>query len=193
MRNGNCLFKVLFVFILCFALASCTKSKAEGIVESKRLNVSNTAAPEACFQVLREFLAYIFRPAPDIFHDDAAQFKFLSLSLRKGVVFRWNTYQEYIKSSETPDIPDNGTFVGAWAYPSHYTVVGDRRYDNQAVIDVLYEWKNPEANYAGDKRLLSFVFVFEDKAWKLEDIYTFKGKFVKSSSLSEDLQQNIYK
>jgi hypothetical protein len=47
---------------------------------------------------------------------------------------------------------------------------------------VLYNW-GPNTNYAGDERTTSFVFVLEDGAWKLDDIYTFGGKFVTAQSL----------
>jgi hypothetical protein len=58
----------------------------------------------------------------------------------------------------------------------------------RAVIDVLYKW-GPNTNYPGDERTSSFVFMLEDGAWKLDDIYTFRGAFVQAESLSQYLRE----
>ena len=52
------------------------------------------------------------------------------------------------------------------------------------MIDVLYKW-GPGSNYAGDQRTTSFVFLLEDGAWKLDDMYIFRGTYVTSESLSQ--------
>jgi hypothetical protein len=56
------------------------------------------------------------------------------------------------------------------------------------VIDVLYKW-GPKTNYSGDERTSSFVFLYEDGAWKLDDVYTFRGAFVQAESLSQYLRE----
>ena len=44
-------------------------------------------------------------------------------------------------------------------------------------------------SYPGDERTTSFVFLYEDGAWKLDDIYTFRGAFVQAESLSQYLRE----
>ena len=81
----------------------------------------------------------------------------------------------------------NNTFIGSWDQPSTYAIVSSRRYGKRAVIDVLYKW-GPKTNYPGDERTTSFIFLLEDGAWKLDDIYTFRGEFVQAESLNQYLR-----
>jgi hypothetical protein len=55
---------------------------------------------------------------------------------------------------------------------------------SRAIIDVLYKW-GPKTNYPGDERITSFIFLLEDGAWKLDDVYTFRGKFAQAESLNQ--------
>ena len=58
--------------------------------------------------------------------------------------------------------------------------------DNRAVIDVLYEWDENgslDNQYPGTKALKSFIFVFEDGVWKLDDVYTFSDEYASPESL----------
>jgi hypothetical protein len=43
----------------------------------------------------------------------------------------------------------------------------------------------PKTNYPGDERTTSFIFLLEDGAWKLDDVYTFRGKFAHAESLNQ--------
>ena len=83
-----------------------------------------------------------------------------------------------------PDFPGNGTFIGSWDYPTTYSIVSSRRYGNRAIIDVLYKW-GPKTNYPGDERTTSFIYVYEDRTWKLDDVYTFRGEFATAESLNQ--------
>jgi hypothetical protein len=74
--------------------------------------------------------------------------------------------------------------MGFWDSPTTYAIAATRRYGSRAVIDLLYKW-GPGTNYEGDTRTTSFVFLFEDGAWKLDDVYTFRGTYVSAESLSQ--------
>jgi hypothetical protein len=90
----------------------------------------------------------------------------------------------------------NQTFLGVWSSPETYSIIGSRHYDyrdaknpddNRAVIDVLYDWGYSDSldnQYPGQKILKSFIFVFEDGAWKLDDIYNFTDTYASPGSLS---------
>jgi len=172
----------LFVTALvlsCASLVVAQQSKKVGIAEVKSQTSVITPAPRECLLTFREFFQYVQRQEPNIVHDEKAQKRWLTETLRKALA-------EHVANSkppsESPDSPDNGDFVGAWDYPTTYSIIGSRRYGKRAVIDVLYKW-GPNTNYAGDERSTSFVFLLADGAWKLDDVYTFSGKFVTAQSL----------
>ena len=173
--------KLLFVTALvlsCSRFVLAQQAKKVLIAEVKS-QTSAAAASRECLLAFREFFQYVQGNEPDIVRDEKAQKRFLTESLRKALA-------EHVANSkppsENPDYPSNGNFVGAWDPPTTYSIAGSRRYGKRAIIDVLYKW-GPNTNYAGDERTTSFVFVLEDGAWKLDDIYTFGGKFVTAQSL----------
>ncbi|MGH9801190.1 MAG: hypothetical protein ACRD82_12565, partial [Blastocatellia bacterium] len=149
-------------------------------------------APAECFAVFRSFFRYVQKPEPSILTDHQAQNRWFSRLLRRELT-------DHIKRSgnpnDNPDYPSNSTFVGVWSYPTTFSIIGSRHYDyrntdnpddNRAVVDVLYEWdKNGSLDnqYPGTKSLRSFIFVFEDGAWKIDDIYTFTDEYAIPGSL----------
>jgi hypothetical protein len=112
--------------------------------------------------------------------DEVAQSRWLTKNLRDALRKKVASFKD---QPEDPDFPSNSTFIGTWDNPSTFTIIGSRRYDKRAVIDVWYEW-GKETNYPGDTRLSLFVFMFEDGAWKLDDVYTFRGEFASAESLN---------
>lgn len=154
---------------------------------------AHKSAPADCFAAFKEFFEYVKKVEPDIVADEQARNRWLSKSLRQRLL-------DYAKRSgsptENPEYPRNSFFVGVWNRPTTYSIVGSRHYDyhnrknpnaNRAVIDVLYEWGNEDSienQYPGIKSLRSFIFVYEEDAWKLDDIYTFNDEFSSAESLS---------
>jgi len=173
---------LLFVAILLLMVPNVLGQKG-GIKEVVRPAASKTA-PTECIATFKQFFAYVQREKPSIISDKTAQAKWLSKNLREALEQKINTFKD---QPDNPDFPGNGTFVGSWDYPTTYSVVGSRRYDKRAVIDVWYEW-GQGTNYPGDTRLTSFVFVLENGAWKLDDIYTYRGKFATAESLNSYLK-----
>lgn len=185
-------FRFVLLLLVIVAASSCRKSSKAGIPEVETSNVIKSEAPPECIAVFREIFDYIRKPEPDLVTDKTAQDRWLSklfrLSLAEGVKHAGSP-------RENPEFPTNGTFVGCWSYPTSYSIAGSRHYDyrnddnpddNRAVIDVLYEWdKNGSLDnqYPGTKSLTSFVFVFEDGVWKLDDIYTFSDEYASPGSL----------
>ena len=142
-------------------------------------------APRECLATFREFFGYLQKAGSNIVRDEAAQKRLLSQELRKSLAQKVATFTS---PADDPDFPSNATFVGSWDYPTTYAIAATRRYGQRAVIDVLYKW-GPKTNYPGDERATSFIFVLEDGAWKLDDIYTFRGAFVSAQSLSQYLRE----
>jgi hypothetical protein len=149
-------------------------------------------APAECIAVFRAFFSYVQKREPSILTDKQAQNRWLSRLMRTSL-------EKHIQQSgdpkENPGYPSNQTFIGVWDDPTTFSIVGSRHYDyrnadnqddNRAVIDVLYEWSkngNLDNNYPGEKSMRSFIFVYEDGAWKLDDIYTFTDEFSPPGSL----------
>jgi hypothetical protein len=161
-------------------LVAAQRSTKHTIAEVKSKTVA-IAAPKQCLLAFREFFNYLQKNEPGIVKDERAQKVFLSENLRKA-------FQQKIASftsgSDDPDFPSNATFIGSWDYPTTYSIVSSRRYGDRAIIDVLYKW-GPKTNYPGDERTTSFIYVFEDRMWKLDDVYTFRGEFAKAESLNQ--------
>jgi hypothetical protein len=163
-------------------IAAAQGPTKHGITEVKSTTVAATA-PRQCLLSFREFFSYLQNKNTNIVKDDRAQKLFLSGNLRKAFQQK---LASFTSGTDDPDYPSNGTFIGSWEYPTTYSIVSSRRYGNRAIVDVLYKW-GPNKNYEGDERTTSFIYVFEDRMWKLDDIYTFRGKFVTAESLNQYL------
>jgi hypothetical protein len=149
-------------------------------------------APASCVAVFRTFFTYLQKQEPSILSDKQAQNRWLSRLMRTALA---KHIEQSGNPKENPDYPSNQSFVGVWDKPTTFSIIGSRHYDyrnvdnlddNRAVIDVLYEWSKsggPNNNYPGEKMLRSFIFVFEDGAWKLEDVYTYSDKYATPESL----------
>ena len=169
------------VLMLCCASLSFGQ---QAIGEVKQTSPA-VAAPRECLANFREFFNYLQKNEPSIVSDVQAQKRFLTENLRKALVAHAATLAH---GPADHDYPSNGTFIGSWDYPTTYSIVASRRYGKRAVIDVLYKW-GPKTNYPGDERTTSFIFLLEDGAWKLDDIYTFRGEFVQAESLNQYLRE----
>jgi hypothetical protein len=156
----------------------CAQSGKYTITEVKHA-APVAAAPRECLNTFRAFFSYLQYSKPDIVGDEQAQKRWLSQLLRKGLAEK---LKSFTSPAENPDYPSNNSFIGAWDPPTTYSIVSSRRYGKRAVIDVLYKW-GPKTNYPGDERITSFVFVLEDRAWKLDDIYNIRGEFAPPGSL----------
>ncbi|MDX6289119.1 MAG: hypothetical protein QOH42_918 [Blastocatellia bacterium] len=179
------------IFLLVVA-NSCQRVPAGTTSPEAQVSVSKTDAPPESVAVFRSFFDYVRKPGTNLITDKPAQERWLSklfrMSLADGV-------KRAGDPKGNPDYPSNSQFVGVWNYPTSYSIIGSRHYDyrnsdnpedNRAVIDVLYEWDQNgsiDNQYPGAKALYSFVFVFEDGAWKLDDVYTFSDKYAKPGSL----------
>jgi len=151
------------------------------------------AAPAEAVQRAREIILYLFHEKPDIASDANAQTRWLSGPMRKALANRQKVYANYAK--ENPDSPEgppsNSDFIGSWNYPTSFRFVGSRLSGQRAVVDVLFTW-GKDTEYPGDTRLTYYVLIRENGSWKLEDIYTFEGKFVAAESLLETFRQSSY-
>ena len=155
--------------------------------------VRSSNAPAESIAVLRHFLTYVFKPEPNLMKDCAAQAKLLSRHTRDGIDHLWKAYAKFEKDNPGYDCsPDNDLFVGAWDYPTTYSIIGSRRYASRVLIDVQYRW-GPDTQYPGDQRLVSYVLVFEDNTWKLGDIYTLSGEYTDAHSLTTALWVDVYR
>ena len=166
-------------------LCTVAYGQTSGIREVENKKLLNTQAPAKCVEAFRSFFKYLQKTEPSIVNDQKAQTRWLSSSMRESLA---GFAKRSGSLAENPDYPSNQTFLGVWNNPTTFSIVGSRHYDyrnkqnpddDRAVIDVLYEWElNPpkgslDNQYPGDRSLRSFIFVHEDGAWKLDDVYTF--------------------
>ena len=166
-------------------LASSLVAYGQSAIVEVKHSAPATAAPRECLAAFRGFFQYLQKNEPGIVRDEQAQKRWLTQELRKALAQKLATFTS---PADDPDYPSNNTFIGSWDQPSSYAIVASRRYGKRAVIDVLYKW-GPKTNYPGDERTTSFIFLLEDGAWKLDDIYTFRGEFVQAESLNQYLRE----
>jgi hypothetical protein len=183
---------VLLLLVIASASACRRSSTASTIPQTRNTSATVSDAPPECVAVFRAIFEYIRKPEPNLVTDKLAQERWLSKLFRKSLA---DGVKRAGDPKENPDYPSNQSFMGCWSYPTSYSIIGSRHYDyrnadnpddNRAVIDVLYEWdKNGtlDNQYPGTKALKSFVFVFEDGAWKLDDIYAFTDEYASPGSL----------
>lgn len=156
--------------------------KPSTIQETKRRPLVVGVAPVACITTFHQFFTYLQKAEADIVKDESAQQRWLTKDLREALKQKIATFTD-----NDPDYPGNGTFIGSWDYPTTFSVIGSRRYDKRAVVEVWYEW-GKKTNYPGDTRLSYFIFLLEGGTWKLDDVYTFRGDFASAESLSAYLR-----
>ena len=169
-------------------------SKAGSIREDTAAAPVSEEAPAECVAAARAFIVYISRRDPDIAKDKEAQNRWLTEYLRRGLGNRQQVYADYLKRvQETPEQPpSNADFLDSWDGPTTYSIQGSRRYGERAVVDIKFSW-GEKTQYPGDTRLVSYIFIREGDAWKLDDIYTFRGEFTAGArSLSETFWRNVF-
>ena len=174
-----------YIFVVALILSTGLVGAAQQAIAEVKQGAQTTAAPRECLAAFRGFFQYLQKSEPGIVRDEQAQKRWLTQELRKALAQKLATFTS---PKDDPDYPSNNTFIGSWDQPTTYAIVASRRYGKRAVIDVLYKW-GPKTNYPGDERISSFIFVLEDGAWKLDDIYTFRGEFAQSESLSQYLRE----
>ena len=190
--------KITCLLIFISGTNSCGKvtSQVSGIREVENKSHLNKQAPAECIDTFRSFFSLVQTPEQNIIADENSQKRWLSVRLQKALSHHLKK-EMFQKHPEHPDYPNNYSFVGVWNFPTTFSIIGSRHYDyrnddnpadNRAVIDVLYEWDTYSDGinnqYPGDKSLRSFIFVFEDGSWKLDDIYTFTDESASPGSLS---------
>ena len=169
---------------------SATRSEIREEVPGKR---NAAAAPTDAVQRVREIIKYLFHQKPDIASDTSAQTRWLSEPMRKALANRQKVYANYAKENPDPTEgpPSNADFIGSWDYPTSFRIVDARLSGQRAMVDVLFTW-GKDTQYPGDTRLTSYILVRQHGTWKLEDIYTYEGKFVSAGSLLETFRQSSY-
>jgi hypothetical protein len=165
--------------------------------------VKQKQAPRAAITTLIAFIEYVRREKPDIATDAKASERWLTKVLRKTFIDAYEARVAYIRkhSDYKPEYPDNSSFSGVWEQPTTFSVVSGRQYDyhnadnphaKRVVIDVLYEWGHEKiANYPGMRNLRTYIFGYEDNAWKLGDIYQYDDEFGGASSLLQSLERCV--
>lgn len=187
----NTMLKIICLLVFLFVTNSCNLFVRMHEVENN--SQAQNQAPAESVAVFREFFAYVQKTEPSIVTDEQAQTRWLTQRMRKAFV---NHIKHSGSPTENPGYPSNATFTCVWNQPTTYSIVGSRYYDhrngdnpndNRAIIDVLYEWDTYSDGinnqYPGEKSLYSFIFVFEDGTWKLDDIYIFDDEYTSAGSL----------
>lgn len=197
--------KIICLLIFVCGINSCEKVKTEasGIREVKSKSRTNKQAPAECLATFRTFFSYLQKSESDIITDKTAQIRWLSKNMRASLD---GNIQRFGDPGSKPGFPSNSSFIGVWNNPTTFSIIGSRHYDysnaknlddNRAVIDVLYEWeksddeRNMKNQYREQRFLMSFIFVYEDDLWKLDDVYTFSDEFMPPGGLRDVFEERL--
>jgi len=195
---------ILIVFLI---VANCVESAGQSgrLRQVRRNPVRQKLASAGARKTFVDFFEYVKKYEPDIVKDAKAQEKWLTRSLRKDLMANkamWDAYMAKFPENK-PDYPHNATFLGVWNQPTTYSIVSAREYDYRdksnpnayrTIVDVLYEWGHEDSmdnQYPGVRNLHSFIFIFEEGSWKLEDIYMYNDEFTGAESLKQYLETPI--
>jgi hypothetical protein len=189
---------VILLFVVIFGSPCLVLGQGKRMRETPAKSIRASPAPAKCLAVLREFIAYLNTRGNDLITDNKAQLRFLSKGMRLALIDKAKHLGD---PRENPDSLRNDTYVGVWSWPTTYSVVGSRNYDYRdkenvddyrTIVDVIYEWDKKDVSldnqYPGNKSLFSFIFVFEDGSWKLDDRYTFSDEYSRPESLRSYLE-----
>lgn len=192
--------KNLFAAIILIFVFVCADVPAQSRLRQVKSNpVKQKPASAEAIATFVAFFEYVKKYKPDIVNDKQAQAKWLSKSFRETMMEANSAWVEYLKKypDNKPDGPSNSSFTGVWNQPTAYSIVSTRQYDYRdkenplalrTMIDVLYVWGNEDTidnQYPGVRNLHTFMFIREDGAWKLDDVYIFNDEFTGSESLRQ--------
>lgn len=153
------------------------------------IHASAEQAPLKCRQAAQSLLQYLMDANTNLSDDPEAQHRWLSQQLRQELTQSVKRCKEEAarRPDERVDIPSNDDFLSSWDHPTSYKIVGSRRYGDSAVVDVELRW-GLRTNYPGDKRVVAYIFRFEDGQWRLDDLYVYRAKHASPLSLSDSLR-----
>jgi len=186
-----------FVFLCIFVNGVHAQESGGRMRRVKSRSIVKKQAPPVVVSTLVSFFEYVKKSVPDIVSDLKSQTRWLSKSLRKDMMeaYARETAKMRKNPGDKPEYPDNASFTGVWNQPTYYSIISARQYDYRnttnpnslkAIIDVLYEWGQENSldnQYPGTRNLRSYIFIFEDGLWKLDDIYGFEDEFTSAESL----------
>jgi hypothetical protein len=185
--------------VLMLMIASSAGVAQSRLRQTKSNPVIQKPASKKAISTFVDFFEYVKKSEPDIVEDRQAQERWLTKGFRESMMKSNSAWVEYLKKNPDykPGGPTNSSFTGVWNQPTTYSIVSTREYDYRdkdnplalrTMIDVLYVWgkeKDICNQYPGVRNLHTFMFIFEDGAWKLDDIYIFNDEFTGSESLRQ--------
>lgn len=141
--------------------------------------------------VVQGFIDYLLKPKTDIASDTSAQIKWLTTNLRKLLVDTTKAVTEARKlpDVEGPDpmVPDNGTFLASWDYPTTCLALKPSKTSQQTRVKAVCNW-GPNTDYPGTTRNATFYLERESGAWRIFDIQFHKSKYADENNLIRDLE-----
>ena len=188
------------VAVLLLLVMVSSNTVAQGrLRQVKNSPVVQKPASKEAIETFVAFFEYVKKNEPDIVKDKQAREKWLSKGFRQVMMESNLVWEEYLKKNpdNKPDGPSNSSFTGVWNQPTTYSIVSTRQYDYRdknnphalrTMIDALYVWGNEdglENQYPGVRNLHTFMFILENGAWKLDDVYIFNDEFTSSESLRQ--------
>jgi hypothetical protein len=160
-----------------------------GLAVLPRIAMADRTAPIECLDTARLLLSYLLNGKTDIGNDNDSQSRWLSTELRRELKKKQRAVDVEVKRRPTEKIlsPSNADFLLAWEPPSACTIIGSRRYGNIVFVDVEFRWGKGK-NYEGNRRLQSYIFIYENGKWKLDDVYSAREAYAPPGNLSREFR-----
>ncbi len=141
--------------------------------------------------VVQDFFDYLLMPKSDIASDTSAQNRWLTTNLRKLLVDSARAVTEARKLPEVegpdPMVPDNGTFLASWDYPTTCQTLKPSRTTRQTRVKVVCHW-GPNTEYPGTTRNATVSLEREIGIWRISDIQFHKSEYADENNLIGDLE-----
>jgi hypothetical protein len=141
--------------------------------------------------VVQNFFDYLLMPKSDIASDISAQSRWLTTNLRKLLVDSTRAVTEARKLPEVegpdPMVPNNGTFLASWDYPTTCQTLKPSRTTQQTRVKVVCHW-GPNTEYPGTTRNATVSLEREIGVWRISNIQFHKSKYANENDLIRDLE-----
>jgi len=141
--------------------------------------------------VVQDFFNYLLMQKTDIANDTSAQNRWLTAKLRTLLADSARAVTEARKLPEVegpdPAVPDNGTFLASWDYPTICLVLKPSKASQQARVAVDCSW-GPKTQYPGTTRKATVLLEREAGAWRISDIQFHKSQYADENDLVSDLE-----
>ncbi len=131
--------------------------------------------PPECFKTLRGYFEAIKSDEIDLVEDRVTRERFVTADLSEQFQAYLATFVYEDGQEPGPEYPNNNDFLMFWESPDEIALLGARRYEKTAFIDLLF-MPGPDQNYSGEFSFVTYRMIWDNRACRIDDSYIFSGQ-----------------